>query len=212
MAGNRDSITCGNILANQDSACPGLQINRPLLRVDGMSHSYGAGFRGDIYILVHIHIRAKDNTSLFTDCGCKSLFGTEFIRDIDIAIAPIEINAATRLNQAIIFDDEVAILCSFSIHILSCFHADIASLCNRTAFYGNRASFGSYADILFRNKRFLIRHIVTAYSNIALARFQLNAFIRRFYPLDNGNIALPCTYGDITLRCYRFFVPPVRKQ
>ena len=71
---------------------------------------------------------------------------------------------------------------------------------------GNRARIGSNADTLICYQRFLIPHIFTAYSNISPARFQLYAFIRGFYSLDNRNIAFTCAQVDIISCHYCFFI------
>ena len=206
MAGNRDRITGSDILTNQNIAFPGLQINHSLYRIDGISYSNTAVFCGNIYIPGHVHIRAKNNTSLFTYGGGKPLLRIKFIRNVDIAITPIEINSTAGFNQAILLDDEVAISCALYIHILSGFHADVTTRRNRMSLNGNRTRIGANADIFIRNKRFLIMHIIAANRNITLARFQLNAFIFGFYPFDNGNITLICANADIALSRYRFFI------
>ena len=190
ISGNIHARTGSNILADQNISRTGFEIDFSLLCIYGIAHSYEAVFRRNIYILGHIHIRCEDDTSLFGDGSRNALFRAEFIRDKDIAVASIEINAGTGINLAILPDDEVAMFYTRFIHILSGFHADVTNYRSGLALNGNRTGIGTDADILIGDKRFFLRHIFTANDNIASACIELNAFVFGFNPLDYGNIAL----------------------
>ena len=70
-----------------------------------MAHLDAASVRGNVHILRDIYIPVKINVPSLGNAGCEALLGLYSIRDMDIAVAPVEADAAAGNQLAVIPDD-----------------------------------------------------------------------------------------------------------
>ena len=162
--------------------------------------------RGNTQIVRNVHISVKNDAALLFNCGIDAFLGLNIVRNMDVAVPAVQVNASAGDQFAVITDDEVSVSGSFFIIlILSGFHGDVAVYRGSLALNVDCSEVSTYADILFRRYGFSVNHIVTAYGNVALARLHRHAFFRGLDALGNLDVTLLCFKSNILLRHYRCF-------
>ena len=211
MRGNRNVFPGGNVLAYQDIAVFGLQRYRSLGRVDGFPDGDVAFVRGNTQIIRNIYISVKNDAALLFNCGIDTLLGLNIVRNMDIAVPAVQVDASAGDQFAVIPDDEVSISRSFFILILSGCHGDIAGFRGCLAQNVDCSEVSTDCNILVRLYRFSVVYNLslmltcTAYGNVALARLHRYTFFRGLDALGNLDVALLGFKGNILLRHYRCF-------
>ena len=155
--------------------------------------------RGNTQIVRNVHISVKNDAALLFNCGIDAFLGLNIVRNMDVAVPAVQVDASAGDQFAVITDDEVSVSGS------SGFHGDVAGFRGSLALNVDSSKVGTYADILFRRYGFSVNHIVTAYGNVALARLHRYAFFRGLNALDNLDVTLLCFKSNILLRHYRCF-------
>ena len=174
----------------------GFQADTALTGTDRVTYIDIALICVHAHIIRDTHSFVKIDTSLLADIDSDALLGRNIIRDMHVAIATMEGNAATGIQHAVIPDDEVSGRFSLHIDILAGLHRNVAVFRGCLSLDINGSQISSHGDILFRIYCFFASHISDTNDNIAFAHLHRYVFILGFDGTHNKDYAFTQNIGS----------------
>ena len=139
--------------------------------------------RGNVHVVRNSHISVKVDASHLSYAGRNTFCGLNIIRNMDIAVAPVEVNAPAGDQLAVIPDDEVSVM-NYPINghfigkklglFLSGLHRDVAGCRFCLTQNMDCSKVGPDTDILFRFYCFLV--MITIGTDVDISCFRLNRY------------------------------------
>ena len=135
-----------------------------------MTYCNGTLVCGNVHVVRDGHIPAKRGVPLLSDIDRDAFRGLNIIRNLNIAVATVQYNAATGIQFAVIPDDEVPGTRSLFIGVLSGCHRNVAGCCGCLALNIDGSKVSSDSNVIFRFYRFPIRRFVGANVDMSITR------------------------------------------